>query len=124
MLFTAIRPDIVEAQRGWLGPGFLDPVSDLLVLAFHSFVITTPQTVVLADTCSGNDRERLRKPRYHRRSWPYLANLDRAGVAPEAVDRVLCTHLHVDHVGWNTRLVGGVWVPTFPNARYLFGRRE
>ncbi len=124
VLFPAIRPDIVEAQRGWLEPGFLDPVSGLLVLAFHSFVITTPQTVVLVDTCSGNDRERPRKPRYHRRSWPYLANLDGAGVAPEAVDRVLCTHLHVDHVGWNTRLVGGVWVPTFPNARYLFSRRE
>lgn len=67
-LFPAVRPDIVEAQRGWLEPGFLDPASGLLILAFHSFVITTPQTVILVDTCSGNDRERPGKPRYHRKS--------------------------------------------------------
>ena len=58
------------------------------------------------------------------KQWPYLENLAAAGVTPEVVDFVFCTHLHVDHVGWNTRLRDGRWVPTFPNARYLFGRRE
>ena len=55
----------------------------------------------------------------NRKNWPYLANLAAAGFMPEDIDYVLCTHLHADHVGWNTRLVGGRWVPTFPNARYL-----
>jgi len=67
----------------------------------------------------GNDKERPHKPRYYRKNWPYLANLAAAGFVPEDIDYVLCTHLHVDHVGWNTRLLGGRWVPTFPNARYL-----
>ena len=123
-LFPDADPDLVARHRPWLEPRLLDPATGLLVLAFHSFVVTTPRHVVLVDTCSGNDRERPRKPRYHRKSWPYLENLRRVGIAPEAVDYVVCTHLHVDHVGWNTRLVDGRWIPTFPNARYLFSRRE
>ena len=84
----------------------------------------TPRATILVDTCSGNDKERPHKLRYHRKNWPYLANLVAAGFMPEDIDYVLCTHLHADHVGWNTRLIGGRWVPTFPNARYLFARRE
>jgi glyoxylase-like metal-dependent hydrolase (beta-lactamase superfamily II) len=87
-------------------------------------VIRTPHATILVDTCSGNDKERPHKQRYHRKNWPYLANLGAAGLAPEDIDFVLCTHLHADHVGWNTRLVDGRWVPTFPNARYLFARQE
>jgi len=78
---------------------------------------------VLVDACGGNDKERAR-PHFHRRSWPWLETLRSAGVAPEDIDVVLCTHLHVDHVGWNTRLESGRWVPTFPNARYLIAQRE
>jgi glyoxylase-like metal-dependent hydrolase (beta-lactamase superfamily II) len=102
----------------------MDPASGLLVFAFHSTVIKTPRATILVDTCSGNDKERPHKLRYHRKSWPYLANLAAAGFKPEDIDYVLCTHLHADHVGWNTRLVSGRWVPTFPNARYLFARQE
>jgi glyoxylase-like metal-dependent hydrolase (beta-lactamase superfamily II) len=98
--------------------------SELLIFAFHSTVIKTPRATILVDTCSGNDKERPHKPRYHRKNWPYLANLAGAGFAPEHIDYVLCTHLHADHVGWNTRLLNGRWVPTFPNARYLFAREE
>ncbi len=116
--------EIVARHRHWLEPDLLDPASGLLVVAFHSFVITTPRSVVLVDTCSGNDRERPGKVRYHRRNWPYLANLAAADISPESVDYVLCTHLHVDHVGWNTQLIDGRWAPTFPNARYLFDRQE
>lgn len=116
--------EILARHRDWLEPDLLDPATGLLVVAFHSFVITTPHSVILVDTCSGNDRDRPGKPRYHQKAWPYLANLAKAGIAPEAVGYVLCTHLHVDHVGWNTRLLNGRWVPTFPNARYLFERRE
>jgi glyoxylase-like metal-dependent hydrolase (beta-lactamase superfamily II) len=102
----------------------MDPASGLLVFAFHSTVIKTPRATILVDTCSGNDKERPHKLRYHRKNWSYLANLAAAGFMPEDIDYVLCSHLHADHVGWNTRLVGGRWVPTFPNARYLFARRE
>ena len=95
-----------------------------MIFAFHSTVIKTPRATILVDTCSGNDKERPHKLRYHRKNWPYLANLAVAGFAPEDIDYVLCTHLHADHVGWNTRLLDGRWVPTFPNARYLFARKE
>jgi glyoxylase-like metal-dependent hydrolase (beta-lactamase superfamily II) len=87
-------------------------------------VIKTTRATILVDTCSGNDKERPHKLRYHRKNWPYLANLLAAGFAPEDIDNVLCSHLHADHVGWNTRLLNGRWVPTFPNARYLFAREE
>src|SRR6266446_9423680 len=117
-------PEIIARHRTWLEPTLMDPASGLLVFAFHSTVIRTPRATILVDTCSGNDKERPHKLRYHRKNWPYLANLVAAGFMPEDIDYVLCTHLHADHVGWNTRLVDGKWVPTFPDARYLFGRRE
>ena len=112
-------PEIIERHRAWLEPRLIDTASGLMIFAFHSTVIKTPRETILVDTCSGND-----KLRYHRKNWPYLANLAAAGFAPEHIDYVLCTHLHADHVGWNTRLVNGRWVPTFPNARYLFARKE
>src|ERR1700740_1442925 len=117
-------PEIIARHRTWLEPTLMDPASGLLVFAFHSTVIRTPRATILVDTCSGNDKERPHKLRYHRKNWPYLANLAAAGFMPEDMDYVLCTHLHADHVGWNTRLVGGRWVPTFPNARYLFAGEE
>ena len=117
-------PEIIERHRAWLEPRLMDTASGLMIFAFHSTVIKTPRATILVDTCSGNDKERPHKRRYHRKNWPYLANLAAAGFAPEHIDYVLCTHLHADHVGWNTRLVNGRWVPTFPNARYLFARKE
>ena len=117
-------PEIIARHRPWLQPMLMDPASGLMIFAFHSTVIKTPQATILVDTCSGNDKERPHKLRYHRKNWPYLANLAAAGVAPDDIDYVLCTHLHADHVGWNTRLSNGRWVPTFPNARYLFAREE
>jgi glyoxylase-like metal-dependent hydrolase (beta-lactamase superfamily II) len=117
-------PEIIERHLTWLTPTLTDPTSGLMIFAFHSTVIKTPHATILIDTCSGNDKERPHKLRYHRKNWPYLANLAAAGFAPEDLDYVLCTHLHADHVGWNTRLLNGRWVPTFPNARYLFAREE
>jgi glyoxylase-like metal-dependent hydrolase (beta-lactamase superfamily II) len=124
MLYPEASSEIIERHRAWLEPKLMDPASGLLSFAFHSTVIKTPRATILVDTCSGNDKERLHKLRYHRKNWPYLANLAAAGFAPEDIDYVLCTHLHADHVGWNTRFVDSRWVPTFPNARYLFARRE
>ncbi len=123
-LLPALTGAVLERHRRWLEPALLDPQTGLLVISFHTFAIRTPRSLILVDTCSGNDRERPQKERYHRKTWPYLENLANAGVAPEAVDYVLCTHLHVDHVGWNTYLRDGRWTPTFPNARYLFDRAE
>ena len=124
VLYPEVSLEVVRRHRGWLEPTLMDPVSGLLVFAFHSTVIRTPRVTILVDTCSGNDKERPHKLRYHRKNWPYLTNLATAGFAPEDIDYVLCTHLHADHVGWNTRLLNGRWVPTFPNARYLFAREE
>jgi hypothetical protein len=111
VLYPEVSVEVVRQHRGWLEPTLMDPASGLLVFAFHSTVVRTPRATILVDTCSGNDKERPHKLRYHRKNWPYLANLALAGFAPEDIDYVLCTHLHADHVGWNTRLLNGRWVP-------------
>jgi glyoxylase-like metal-dependent hydrolase (beta-lactamase superfamily II) len=123
VLYPTSRTDAVARHRDWLTPHLMD-ADGHLVLAFHSWVVRTPRRTIVVDTCSGNDKPRPQKPRYDRKQWPYLERLAAIGVRPEQVDAVVCTHLHVDHVGWNTRLVDGRWTPTFPNARYLFVRAE
>jgi len=124
VLYPEATHEIIEPHRTWLEPTLMDPATGQLIFAFHSIVIKTRRATILVDTCSGNDKERPHKLRYHRKNWPYLANLAAAGFAPGDIDYVLCTHLHADHVGWNTRLIDGRWVPTFPNARYVFARQE
>jgi glyoxylase-like metal-dependent hydrolase (beta-lactamase superfamily II) len=89
----------------------------------HSFVLRVDGRNILIDTCCGNDKKRS-LPSVNMQNYPYLENLARVGLRPEDIHLVMCTHLHFDHVGWNTRLKDGSWVPTFPNARYLFGRRD
>ena len=79
---------------------------------------------IVVDTCLGNDKQGRRIPTWNNLQGPFLADLAAAGYPRESIDTVLCTHLHVDHVGWNTMLVDGQWVPTFPQARYLMGRVE
>jgi glyoxylase-like metal-dependent hydrolase (beta-lactamase superfamily II) len=113
----AIRP------IGWLRPHFADEAGRL-IMSIHSFLITTPTHRVIVDTCLGNGKQHRRIPHWNDRQGPFLADLAAAGFAPESIETVLCTHLHVDHVGWNTMLKDGRWVPTFPKARYLLGRTE
>ena len=124
ILFPDFDSEVFDAHRDWLEPNLLQPGTDLLILAFNSYVIRTKHHVILVDTCTGNDKERPHKPRYHMKNWPFLERLAAAGLSPADIDFVMCTHLHVDHVGWNTQLVNGRWVPTFPNARYLFTKDE
>ena len=116
--------EAVERHRGWLEPDSLDPESGALVMAFQSYLLRTDRLTILIDTCVGNDKNRPLRPNWHRRNWPWMDNLRACGVTPEEIDVVLCTHLHTDHVGWNTRLKDGRWTPTFPNARYLFHEKE
>jgi glyoxylase-like metal-dependent hydrolase (beta-lactamase superfamily II) len=107
----------------WLRPHHLDDEGNM-PLSIHTFVIKSPEATVVVDTCIGNDKPRALLPDWNMRQGQYLDDLARVGVVREAVDIVLCTHLHVDHVGWNTMLVDGQWEPTFPQADYLFGRTE
>ena len=112
----------------WLQPHFADE-RGRLKMSIHALVIEAPgggkngQRIVV-DTCLGNDKEGRRIPTWNNLQLPFLADLEAAGFARESIDTVLCTHLHVDHVGWNTMLVDGQWLPTFPKARYLMGRVE
>jgi glyoxylase-like metal-dependent hydrolase (beta-lactamase superfamily II) len=123
-LFPASTSEAIDRHRHWLEPRLLDPSTGHLIIAFHSLLIRSRGLTILVDTCGGNEKPRPQKLRYHMNRWPYLEELARTGIAPTDVDYVLCTHLHVDHVGWNTRLVDGRWVPTFPRAKYLFARVE
>jgi glyoxylase-like metal-dependent hydrolase (beta-lactamase superfamily II) len=112
----------------WLQPDFADEAGRLK-MSVHALVVETPERRIVVDTCLGNDKENRRIPGWNRLQTRFLADLAVAGYPPETIDTVVCTHLHVDHVGWNTMLVEGPdgaksWVPTFRNARYLFGREE
>jgi glyoxylase-like metal-dependent hydrolase (beta-lactamase superfamily II) len=122
--FPDFDPAVVRDNAELLGPRLIDPTSGKLVFSFHSFVVKTGRHTILIDTCLGNDKERPTRPQWHRLRTSYLADLAAAGVKPDEVDYVMCTHLHWDHVGWNTRLADGNWVPTFPKARYIMARRE
>jgi glyoxylase-like metal-dependent hydrolase (beta-lactamase superfamily II) len=107
----------------WLLPRFATP-EGRLKLSVHMLVLETPSGRIVVDTGLGNDKQGRSVPVWNNRTTPFLETMAAAGFPPESIDTVLCTHLHVDHVGWNTRLVDGHWLPTFPNARYVFGRRE
>ena len=115
--------DLIDANADWLSPRFIAP-DGLLIMAFHALVLRTPRRTILVDCCVGNDKDRPLRPMWHRQQTPFLERMRTAGVAPEDVDIVMCTHMHADHVGWNTQLVDNRWVPTFPNARYVFARKE
>ncbi len=109
-------------QHAWLQPHFLTG-NGRAIASIHCFVIQSEGHSIVVDTCVGNDKPREVKA-WNQRKGRFLEDLAEAGFPRERVDTVLCTHLHVDHVGWNTMLEDGKWVPTFPNARYLFGRKE
>jgi glyoxylase-like metal-dependent hydrolase (beta-lactamase superfamily II) len=114
---------IVQHHR-WIKPHFFDDVTGDMGSRIQTWIVRTPQHTVLVDTGVGNDKSRHETDLWNKRQGGYLDDLRAAGVTPEQVDLVLCTHLHVDHVGWNTRLVDGRWVPTFPKAKYVFPGEE
>ena len=121
MLFAGADANWLR-QFTWLAPHFITPEGKMII-SFQAFVVRTPTRRVMIDTCIGNDRQ-TRFPVFSNLKTRFLEDIAAVGCPAESIDTVLCTHLHYDHVGWNTRLVDGRWVPTFPNARYLFARKE
>ena len=122
-------PGVTSADLARMKPWFwsdelsLDEQAAIFRIEVRSYVMQVDGLNVLIDTCCGNDKIRS-VPWADRLQSDWLINLAHAGFAPEDIHLVLCTHLHADHVGWNTRLANGAWVPTFPNARYVFSRKD
>lgn len=123
-MFPDATRDAVEDEIGWMAPRLFNTEKHLLETLSQSYVFRTPDNTVLVDTCVGNHRSGRGNPYWNDGEWPYLENLASAGFAPEEIDIVILTHLHVDHVGWNTNLVDGRWEPTFPNAKYVFTQAD
>ncbi|MER7845629.1 MBL fold metallo-hydrolase [Kitasatospora sp. NPDC096077] len=119
-LLPAATPEVLD-QAPWLRPDFAD--AEVPRLASHAFAIEAGGLRIIVDTGIGNDKPRA-NPAWNGLDTDFPQRLAAAGFAPESVDLVITTHLHTDHVGWNTRLTDGNWVPTFPNARYLTSRTE
>ena len=122
--FAGIGEAELATHRAWLVPTYYNEAENGFATSIHVWLVRAPGFVALVDTGGGNDKERPLSPRFHIRSAPFLAMLAKAGVTREDVTHVLLTHLHVDHVGWNTMLVDGRWEPTFPNASYIMSARE
>ena len=113
-----------ENYKEWLSPHFMHINNEgtQLLFSFHTFIVQGNNKTILIDTCIGNHKERSALPSWHQQNRPYIDNLRSMGIHPNEVDYVMCTHLHADHVGWNTQLIDGSWVPTFPNAKYIFSK--
>jgi len=122
--FAGIGNEELLAQRSWHGPNFFNENEQSFVTSIHVWLVKTPKQIILVDTGGGNGKNRPLSPRFHMREVAFLKELSNHGVNPEDVNLVLLTHLHVDHVGWNTMLVDGKWVPTFPNATYVISAKE
>jgi glyoxylase-like metal-dependent hydrolase (beta-lactamase superfamily II) len=116
--------DTWDAHRGWLAPDHWNPATDEMQGCLQSYLLRSAGRTILIDTGAGNFKDRPYFPSCGGLDTDFLANLARAGARAEDVDVVVCTHLHVDHVGWNTVLVDGEWMPTFPNATYFFARED
>ena len=119
-----LTPDLLAENRAWMQEAAALDAQDVLILCFQSYVVKTPHHTILVDSCIGNDKPRPRPKWNMKTDDTYMRALAAADVSVGDIDFVMCTHLHVDHVGWNTRLENGRWVPTFPNARYVFAKSE
>ena len=124
-MLPGLRPELLDENRAWMRQSNALDEADVLILCFQSYLIRTPHHTILVDSCIGNDKQRPSRPKWHvKTDDAYMRGLAAAGVSVADIDFVMCTHLHPDHVGWNTRLENGRWVPTFPNARYVFAKNE
>lgn len=124
LLLDDATPEAFARTRTSRDPRFVDVDTGTLRMSFHSFVVRTGRGTLLVDSCVGNHKTYPTLAEWHQKRFPYLDRLAAAGLTPDDIDFVCCTHLHGDHVGWNTRLDNGRWVPTFRNARYLLAADE
>jgi glyoxylase-like metal-dependent hydrolase (beta-lactamase superfamily II) len=122
--FPRLAPDEWAPYRERLAGWALDPASNALTFPMQSFLLRTRHHTIVVDTCVGDHKVRARPGWNMTSSGAYLERFAETSVRPEDVDYVLCTHMHTDHVGWNTRMEDGRWVPTFPNARYVMSEKE
>jgi glyoxylase-like metal-dependent hydrolase (beta-lactamase superfamily II) len=124
--FPTLTRELLAENHDWMTDGgYLDRQSGQVVLCIQSYLVRTKHHTILIDSCVGNHKPRPTRPFWHMlKSDRFEKNLADTGVSLEQIDYVMCTHLHVDHVGWNTRLENGRWVPTFPKARYVFADKE
>jgi glyoxylase-like metal-dependent hydrolase (beta-lactamase superfamily II) len=116
--------DALAREAHWLIPKHVDAQSGNLINSDHSWVLHTGRHTILIDSCVGNHKNLPAYELFNDLETPYLERLASIGLSPDGIDFVMCTHLHPDHVGWNTRLENGMWVSTFRRARYLIGRHE
>src|SRR4051812_19845159 len=124
-MLPGLTPEVLAENRAWMRQARALDDQDVLMLCFRSYVVKTPHHTILVDSCIGNDKPRPQRPKWNMKTDDiYMRALAAAGFSLADVDYVMCTHLHVDHVGWNTRMENGRWVPTFPNARYVFASTE
>jgi glyoxylase-like metal-dependent hydrolase (beta-lactamase superfamily II) len=121
-MFPSYDPAVGESHLAELDPVVFDPASGKMIITYQTFVIRTPHHTMLVDTCTGEDKGYPAPMDFPKQPW--LDNFKAAGLSFEDIDYVFCTHLHIDHSGWNTVLRDGRWVPTFPNAKYVFHKRE
>jgi glyoxylase-like metal-dependent hydrolase (beta-lactamase superfamily II) len=124
-MLPGLTAELLAENRPWMRKAAALDETDVLILCFQSYIVRTPHHVILVDSCIGNDKPRPLRPKWNMKTdGTYMAALAASGFSVEDIDFVMCTHLHVDHVGWNTRLENGRWAPTFPNARYVFTETE
>jgi len=121
-MFPAYDPEIGRQHLAELGPVVFDPASGKMMITYQTFVVRTPHHTILVDTCTGEDKGYPAPMDFPKQPW--LDGLRAEGLDFGDIDYVFCTHLHIDHCGWNTRLVNGRWIPTFPNAKYVFSKGE
>ena len=124
-LLPGLTLERLAENRAWMKQAKALDEADTLILCFQSYVVKTPHHTILIDSCIGNDKPRPTRPKWNMKTDDtYMRGLAAAGLSVGDIDFVMCTHLHVDHVGWNTRHENGRWVPTFSNARYIFAKSE
>jgi hypothetical protein len=123
-IFPDLSDEILAEHAHWLAPDHYEAESGLIKLSVHSWLLQIGGKKILIDACCGNQKDKPGRPFWHMMNTPYLERLEAAGARPDEIDLVMCTHLHHDHVGWNTQRKDGRWVPTFPNARYVFSKQD
>jgi glyoxylase-like metal-dependent hydrolase (beta-lactamase superfamily II) len=121
-MFPAYDPAVGQRHLKELPASVYDPTSDRMIITYQTFVVRTPHHTILVDTCTGEDKGYAPPLDFPKRPW--VDGLHALGLGFDDIDYVFCTHLHFDHSGWNTRLLNGRWVPTFPKAKYIFHKRE